>query len=356
MSKFFKFVLANLDKDWDWGELSSNPEISFSDIKNNPTLPWSSDDVIENPNVSIDEYLVLYPDRSTDWETLSMNPGLTTLDLLRYVNLGMVDSDAISNNTNVTLEFVLAYQHTLPWDWYCLSLNKNITITDVVSHPELSWNWWWVSQKPGITIELLRAYRNLPWDWGRVSAYARATVTDMINSPDIPWVYRCVSENPNVTIADVKCNSSLWWNWLELLRNPGITVEDILETPELPWPTKRRIRFEWLSRNPNVTIEYVMDTIDCCYKYWSFQGLSFNEGVSLDAIYANPTLPWDYYAMSSRHRPSVATPTEARSRHETKWTSLRAELETMPAGRHRALPDGGVEFHRQMSRLQELVY
>ena len=37
---FFKFILDNHDKDWDWWSISKNPNITMDIIRDNPEKPW----------------------------------------------------------------------------------------------------------------------------------------------------------------------------------------------------------------------------------------------------------------------------------------------------------------------------
>ena len=46
-------IIKNLDKSWDWPNISKNPNITFEIIKNNPNYPWNWNCVTRNPNISI---------------------------------------------------------------------------------------------------------------------------------------------------------------------------------------------------------------------------------------------------------------------------------------------------------------
>ena len=52
--KFFDFVLANPNKDWEFGLLSSNPNITWSHVIKNPKIKWNYFYLSENPNITID--------------------------------------------------------------------------------------------------------------------------------------------------------------------------------------------------------------------------------------------------------------------------------------------------------------
>jgi len=75
---------------WDWFELSSNPSITFDDVKAYPAKPW-------------------------DWCALSLNPSITFEDVKAHPDK--------------------------PWDWWRLSRNPSITFEDVKAHPDKPWSW-----------------------------------------------------------------------------------------------------------------------------------------------------------------------------------------------------------------------
>ena len=39
--QWFQFILDNLDKPWDWGYLSKNPNITWEIIQANPDKEWN---------------------------------------------------------------------------------------------------------------------------------------------------------------------------------------------------------------------------------------------------------------------------------------------------------------------------
>jgi len=43
----------------------------------------------------------------------------------------------------------------LPWDWSWISQNKNLTINYVERHPELPWDWYWISRNPSLTMDFV---------------------------------------------------------------------------------------------------------------------------------------------------------------------------------------------------------
>ena len=87
-----EFIEAHQDKPWNWGEISSNPNLTTVEfVEAHPEMPWS-------------------------WRGLSRHP-------------------------NLTREFIAAHPEK-PWDWLEISGNHNlITMEFVEAHPEMPWQW-----------------------------------------------------------------------------------------------------------------------------------------------------------------------------------------------------------------------
>ena len=87
---FFAFVEANMDRPWDWSELSRNPNITMDIVEANMDKPW-------------------------DWDRLSFNPNIVW--------------DIVENNMDK------------PWHWHALSSNPNITMDIVEATLDKPWSW-----------------------------------------------------------------------------------------------------------------------------------------------------------------------------------------------------------------------
>ena len=46
--EWFQFILDNPDKEWDYGRLSINPNITWDIVKSNPDKPWDYDILYQN--------------------------------------------------------------------------------------------------------------------------------------------------------------------------------------------------------------------------------------------------------------------------------------------------------------------
>ena len=94
-NKFFKLILDNPDKNWDWNIISRNPNITIKIILNNPNENW-------------------------DWNYISQNP-------------------------NITMKFILDNPNK-NWNWFCISYGPNITIKNILDNPDKNWDWYGISQ------------------------------------------------------------------------------------------------------------------------------------------------------------------------------------------------------------------
>ena len=93
--KYCKFILNNPDKNWNWDDISKNPNITMKFILDNPDKDW-------------------------DWEIISCNPNITMKD--------------ISDNPDKD------------WDWYFISRNPNITIKIILDNPGKNWDWDYICE------------------------------------------------------------------------------------------------------------------------------------------------------------------------------------------------------------------
>ena len=63
---YFKFILDNPDKDWNWGYISYNPNITMDIIREHPDKPWNWRNISYNPNITMD-IIREHPNKPWDW-------------------------------------------------------------------------------------------------------------------------------------------------------------------------------------------------------------------------------------------------------------------------------------------------
>ena len=72
MNELQKLINHFPDKRWDWGYISSNPNITMEDIVNNPDKQWDWRTISQNPNLTMD-FIINNPNKEWNWERISRN-------------------------------------------------------------------------------------------------------------------------------------------------------------------------------------------------------------------------------------------------------------------------------------------
>ena len=93
---YFKFILEHPMQNWEWEEISSNPNITWEIIKNNPMKPWNWSNISMNPNIT--------------WKIIKDNP------IQNWTWWG------ITKNPNITME-IIRDNSKEEWDWLYISMN-----------------------------------------------------------------------------------------------------------------------------------------------------------------------------------------------------------------------------------------
>ncbi len=68
-----KYINANLDKRWNWYNISCNPNITMDDIRENPDKQWDWEGISCNPNITMND-IKENPDKPWRWDRMSFNP------------------------------------------------------------------------------------------------------------------------------------------------------------------------------------------------------------------------------------------------------------------------------------------
>ena len=91
-----------------------------------------------------------------------------------------------------------------------LSENSGIQLQDIIDHPELPWNWDWISRNPNMTIEFAIEYKD-QLDWFYITPNPGIKFNDILNHPELPWDKSQITCNPNVTINDILAHPEIKW-------------------------------------------------------------------------------------------------------------------------------------------------
>lgn len=238
----FEFVLANLDKDWNWFWISRNRGVTPNIVRRYPHLPW-------------------------DWGGLSYNPNLTLEMILGNLDKNL-DWSGISAHKIVTWKFIRAHPE-LPWDWSGISGNPNITWNIIKANPDEDWDWEAISENPNITWDIVRKNPDEEWDYDALSG-----------NENINWDI----VNENLRSSDPKP-----WNLVTVAGKNKTSLEVLRELAKKPMAS-------WvISYNQNVTWEIIMANPDI---NWIWQGISMNVNMTWDIILANLDCDWSWMAVA----------------------------------------------------------
>lgn len=182
-------VLAHPDKPWDWKLLSRNFHMSFDDVFKHPHLPWNWDEL--SIKLGAWRACVARPNLPWNWGMLSGNFGVSHSPNCAAPGNFCLECNArfkILPGAEISVDFVADNRH-LSWDWNTLSGNRRLTIRDVVSHPDLPWNWSILSRH-SMTLSDILAHTTMPWDWDEVSANRSVTweaIVSLMGNPCCDW-------------------------------------------------------------------------------------------------------------------------------------------------------------------------
>jgi hypothetical protein len=335
-------VKDNLDKNWNWNNLSGNPNLTWDIVESNFDKNWDWEALSFHRMITID-ILNNNLDKNWNYEMLSYNKYISGLSSFIQNNLDKNwNWKGLSANININIDLV---KNNLDknWDWEWLSANTIITWDIVKDNPDLPWDWENLSMNPNMSWDIIR--NNLDKNWKAngffkrknlhlngyyypesvIEKYGLSTfevpldlikysINKDINSID--WHY--LSSCKELTWDIVKDNLDKKWNWtflerredltikiiLELLNeskkfpnvklgwlcnNPIITWDIIKSNPDLPWDYKT------LSANNKITWDIIVNNPD---KNWSYQNFSINPNITWEVVYNNPDKNWDWKELS----------------------------------------------------------
>jgi hypothetical protein len=193
-----------------------------------------------------------------------------------------------------------------------ISRNPNIPIKYILAHPEIPWDYFYVSGNPNLTLSIILTYHEKPWYWSMISQNPNITLEDILAHPELPWVWNCVSQNPNITLQDILTYPKLPWNWFHLSQNNSIATKDILAHPELGWnviPKETVLYREILSpwddddddfyeyKNPDINLNYILNHPQLLSLQDGYM-ISRNPKITLEDILSHPELNWEWNGVS----------------------------------------------------------
>ena len=291
-----KIVLKFPDVDWDWKQLSKNPNISYKFMKENPCslicktenfnchkqhcpeFKWDLSSVLMNPNIDHETKL--------QDETLKMHLFGKKIDEIDW------NSDQIKTISDPKIWETITYithfdtimdNLHLPWDWAIVMLNNHWREEFIQNNLNLPWDWnemaIWCSWN------FIKNNPNINWDWNSVSLNSNITVQNIIENPDYDWDWDFVSQNPNLTWDFIK-EKCYVLNWGRISQNPSVTWDIIRDNPDAPW------EFKYICENPNITLDIIKNNPDYPWD------LSSNPNITCEFISENINKKWNWYSIS----------------------------------------------------------
>ena len=83
-------------------------------------------------------------------------------------------------------------------------------------YSDKSWDWYWLSENPNITWDIVEANPNITMDIVEANL-------------DKPWSWRRLSSNPNITWDIIEANLDKYMSWSYLSRNKFAKEKEIFE-------------------------------------------------------------------------------------------------------------------------------
>lgn len=359
--RWIDYILAHPNNDWDWYQISINPNVEFEDIEAHPECPWDYYSLIANPNITwkiiianmdrpwhisslsghreLDfEFVLLNPTLDWDWYYISKNPRITW-DMYKknkywnhpektkkYIPWSLA---GLSQNPNITMDIIEA-NFKLNWSFERISCNPNLTLEFIEKHLDKKWNYYILSTHKVITIDFINKHLDLPWH-SSLGENPNITMEIIRANPHINWAPEYVSCNPNVTMKVVKDNISWFqFNNYSLANNPNITNKDIFENPDIFQESRGTGIQSYFKNNELTWLEFTQ--IGSEYqKYRSVGEISISPNVTWEIVEQNPVIgkmPWDNSEITWNYRMlSSNTMSEPiRKRCQARCSLLKQEL------------------------------
>ena len=160
----------------------------------------------------------------------------------------------MSLNPALTLERALAHPE---FKWECSSFSSRcMNINDILNHPELEWDWFFVSQNLSVTMEIILANIDEDWSWKCLSRHPNVTMSDIESRLHFPWSWGDVSYNSNLTMTIIEAYPDNEWDWYGISCGMKLTVDLLRQNVDKPWQVTHMSRY-----NSSITLELLLTTI-----------------------------------------------------------------------------------------------
>lgn len=300
-------------KDWDYGLLSENANLtvdiikkhpnkfhlwylseraSIDDIENNIDLDWVCSSIAKNPNLTAGFIKKYSDEKIIDWynfryfenfslETIEKNPDIpwcrcahNTLLTIKDIEKHNEDCDWYYLSRVLPID-VIKRNLDKPIKWDLLPYNQTLTmefIEDAIDAELWGWDQCHVlSKHKNLTMEFVEKYIHKKWDWNGLCNHSNITpkfIRNHINDKIKTNIFSMFSEE---NYCDITPNGDTYLlNFYSLSKNSGLTM-DIVDEYDRPWNWTK------LSENINIDIDFIKKYK---YKKWNFTYLMTNPSLS----------------------------------------------------------------------------
>lgn len=261
---------------WDWNDLSANPNISVADIMTHPSHPWNLSFLLTNPSLSLCDIehiaSTLFQTRMEDLLhqenhsiMISRNHGIplewflthsshlrfsfydlaihqhASIDLLEgeYAHLFNNHRVIMMGNSSIPIDDILDHVQRFPHDVSpILSTHKGILYDHIQEFPEIYWHWPTLSAHPNMTPDIVEAYPHQAWYthkfWTNPSFYLD-DIQRLVPQHHRTFYSSTYSMNPSLRFQDIQDFPDIPWRWRFISKNPGIMIRDIRTNLGQPW-------------------------------------------------------------------------------------------------------------------------
>ena len=309
----WEFVLANIEKDWNWGYLAKSKIVTWEIVI----------DLLDN-NKELYEKLI---NNNLFW--ISMNPNIT-IDIVNKYNNIPWNICGLSSNPNINLNIIKKHSY-INWNFWNLSNNLDLDFSFIEKNINNEWNWEIISQNRTVSPEIILRYFYKRWNWEYVQKYkfvdfdfkkylhlivyipknhslwtfiSKNSSIDLnfITNNNLPWDWNIgISKNPNLTFDFVLKNLNEKWNWYTLASHKIITweiIKDCIDNRGILYDKLIYNKMYSISINPNINWEIINNNK---YIDWNWDGISNNPNIDINIIKNNINNKWNWECICDRH-------------------------------------------------------
>lgn len=220
----FQDMLNHPEIPWNWRIISFYTKeygITFTDVKNNMNLPWNWESLEDAYEISV-EFMLQYRDKMWDFNNITeidIEIPLNNQDIkwdwnqiIRY-NKDKITIDMIIENPGKQWEIV----------FNCPHIFTNISINDILNNHNLGkWDWHRVATHStyGITVDIMVNHPEIKWPYFNLLSHTRyyydrfsTSFKDVVSHPELDWDWSAVTWMGDVSIEYILDNPDKDWNW-----------------------------------------------------------------------------------------------------------------------------------------------